>query len=528
MRAIAVFSPRQANVYQEVAEGLCGNAPRSLKKAVSLLVCVAGAACEVRDVTTEVRFASAERVVRVLALAVLAVMEFATASAYAQDRATSTPNAGGNAVTRATVPAQSPSPAAATTAAPSPSHPVSGAPSSTLDQVPAAPLAAKGSQVNGSGAPESAWATYRCTYITARKDQKKERAGVDTAAAENATFCTPREHASTLVPDEGDVVVIFDTDKFYTALASKPPTKPWLLSVNGKRMGDSALVDGQIARNNEVLLRFRVTAGSSPDSVAFWTSAYQRSGFHEDEPLLIEVGWDGNLEYFRPPSVPLNPTVDKQEDKLLVADTGSLVLALGSGVAVFALFAWTMAFKDLFRIGATPPNSKKRLAYSFARVQWGTWTCFSVIAALYLWAVYGTFPDLTGSVFTLAAVSTLTATTSFFMDGNTPPPPTPSAGLLRDLLSGNNADMQAHRFQALLVNCLLLLAGIVFVGRHLSYPVFPDTWLAMLGISNAGALAGKQLLENQPTKATGSPVGGAAVPTLQGGTPPSVPAGRAI
>jgi hypothetical protein len=380
----------------------------------------------------------------------------------------------------------------------------------------------------GGGSGNSAWTTYLCNYITARKDKNKDRADIDTAAAQGASFCTPRQHAATLVPDEADVVVIFDAAQFSTALKNKPPTQPWLLSLNGKPMGDSALVDAQISRGKEVLLRFRITAGSSPDSVAFWTSAYQRTGFHEDEPLLIEVGWHDDPEYFRPPEKVLNPTADHQQDKLLVASSGSLALAFLAGLFVLASFAWTMVATDLFRIGATPPNSRKRLAYSFARVQWGTWTCFAVIAALYLWAVYGSFPELTGSVFALAAVSTLTATTSFFMDANTQPVSAPSAGLLHDLLSGNNDDMQAHRFQALIVNGLLLLAGIVFVGRHLSYPVFPDTWLAMLGISNAAALAGKQLLENQPSSATGAPVGGPLVPSLRAGTPSSVPGGRSV
>lgn len=341
---------------------------------------------------------------------------------------------------------------------------------------------------------KSSWTNYRCTYITARKDQEKELAALDTIASEAATFCSPREMSSTLIPGQGDVVVVLDADQFYAAMSNKPPAQPWLLSINGKTLGDSAVVDSQIARNNEVLLRFRVIAGTSPDSLAFWTSAYQRTGFHAYEPLLIELGWEDIPEYFRPPGKVPNTAAHGQRDNLRIASRGALILALGSGILVLLLFVWAMYRTDLFRVG---PSSAYLAAFSFARVQWGAWMLFALIAALYLWVIYGNFPDLTGSVAILVGVSTLTATTSFFMDPKTSSPPVATSGLLRDLLSDNNDDLQAHRLQALTVNILLLVAGIIYVGRHLSYPEFPDTWLAMLGISNAGALAGKQILENK-------------------------------
>ncbi len=370
---------------------------------------------------------------------------------------------------------------------------VSTAPSSALASPPSTEAQPKVSQTPPPALTKSSWTNYLCTYITARKDQKKELDALDTVAAQGKTFCTPRD-ASTLIPGDGDVVVVLAADQFYTALSNKPPTQPWLLSINGKSLGDSAYVDSQIARNNEVLLRFRVVAGTSADSLAFWSSAYQRTGFHTYEPLLIELGWEDIPEYFRPPGkVPVAASYSHRNN-LRVAGRIAISLALVSGLAVLGIFAWTMERTDLFRVA---PSAGYRAAYSFARVQWGAWMLFALMAALYLWVIYGNFPDLTGSVAILVGVSTLTATTSFFIDPKTTFPPVHSGGLLRDLLSDSNDDLQAHRFQALVVNTLLLVAGVVFVGRHLSYPEFPDTWLAMLGISNAGALAGKQILENK-------------------------------
>jgi hypothetical protein len=364
---------------------------------------------------------------------------------------------------------------------------------------------------------------YVCAYVTARKDRDKP--DTETKLAFGATFCPAVAHASELIPDEGDVTVVIPADQFYKALEAKPANSPWLLSLNGKSLADGAVLDSQIARGSEVLLRFRISAGTTARSQEFWTSAYQRSGFGAYEPLYVEVGWDAIPEYFRPPPTRQEGDKATYADKLRVADSSVIAIALGAGLIVLGLFVWAMGWTDIFRIGARPMTSSKRLAFSFARVQWGLWTCFAVTAALYLWAVYGSFPAVTGTVFQLAAVSTLTATTSFFMDANNRPVPQFSANLLRDLLSGNNDDIQAHRFQALLVNGLLLLAGIVFVARRLGYPDFPETWVAMLGISNAAALAGKQLLENQPSTSASTPVDKqAAVPTQL----PSVPAGRTV
>lgn len=363
----------------------------------------------------------------------------------------------------------------------------------------------------------SSSADYLCAFATAHKDKDRKTDAEAALALPFAGFCN-EEHHAVLVPDEGDVVVVVPAAAYYKARDAKG-SKPWVLMLDGKSVAESAVLDAEIPRGDEVLVRFRITSGSSADSQTFWSEAYQRSGFKRYEPLYIELGWADIPHYFRPPLVPTKPAQANSSGSLVVAGDNVVGMAAVLGALFAGFFLWAMGGTDIFRVGPRPDQMTRRLGYSFARVQWGVWNCFAVTAALYLWVVFGSFPDLTGSVLQLAAVSTLTATVSFFMDSNVQPVPQASQGLIRDLLSGNNNDLQAHRFQALMVNVLLLVAGIVLVARRLAYPDFPGNWLAMLGISNAASLAGKQFLENRPSTAATAPAnaGGAATPAIAAG-----------
>ena len=360
---------------------------------------------------------------------------------------------------------------------------------------------AKDPKVKDTEAPvltESSHVPFICAFVLTRKEQSVD---TERPKRKDSEFC-PKESKQVLFPDEGDIVVVVPADQFYVALKAMGDSD-WLLSQNGKSMADAAPLDGKVQSEKEVQLRFQITAGKTQNSQDFWTSAYQRLVFQKSEKLLVAVGWKAIPQYFRPP-------LDEAGygDTLFVADRGTISLALVYDVLVLTLFVWAMGFTDIFRVGARPVATGKRLGYSFAKVQWGVWTCLALMSAIFMWAVYGKLPDLSGSILQLSAVSTLTATVSFFMDANNPPKPRVSAGLLHDLLSGNNNEMQAHRFQALLVNFMLLSAAVVLIYRHLNYPEFPAAWLAMLGISNAGSLAGKQLLENQPSTASAQPISG--------------------
>jgi len=136
-----------------------------------------------------------------------------------------------------------------------------------------------------------------------------------------------------------------------------------------------------------------------------------------------------------------------------------------------------------------------RLPYSLSRVQWGTWMMFTVVSATYLWLVYGRLPTLDGSVVALIAISTITAGVSFFADGAVGQSTSYSNGIVQDVMTGANDAQQAHRYQAVVVNALLLVVGVVFVAQHLTFPSFDSTWLELLGLSGAAQTLLKPVLE---------------------------------
>ena len=156
-----------------------------------------------------------------------------------------------------------------------------------------------------------------------------------------------------------------------------------------------------------------------------------------------------------------------------------------------------------------------RLEYSLARVQWGLWMMFAVVAGVFLWVVYGSFQPLGGSVLALASVSAITAGASVIVDNNNGTVSGYSHGFLRDILTDPNNTAQAHRFQAVVVNVLLLTVGVVYVCQYLAYPIYDSSWLGLLGLSGFAQTAGKQLLEKPPVNTTTTSAS-------------SVPAGRSV
>lgn len=136
-----------------------------------------------------------------------------------------------------------------------------------------------------------------------------------------------------------------------------------------------------------------------------------------------------------------------------------------------------------------------RLPYSLVRVQWGAWVMFSITAAIYLWLVYGEFPALAGSVLGLVTISTVTAGGSFIVDQAKGASLDYSRSFIEDLMTGNDGVQQAHRYQAIVVNVLLLVVGVMYVVQHLLYPTFDPSWLGLLAVSGAAQTLGKQVLE---------------------------------
>ena len=149
-------------------------------------------------------------------------------------------------------------------------------------------------------------------------------------------------------------------------------------------------------------------------------------------------------------------------------------------------------------LALTSDWGKFRLPFSLAKVQWGGWMMFATTAAMFLWAAYARFPVLEGSVLGLVAISTLTAGASLIIDNTSTTPNTNySQGFFHDIMTDPNGVQQAHRYQAIVVNIMLFVVGLLYVWQHLAYPTFDQSWLELLGISGLAQVAGKGTLETK-------------------------------
>lgn len=159
--------------------------------------------------------------------------------------------------------------------------------------------------------------------------------------------------------------------------------------------------------------------------------------------------------------------------------------------------------------------TSEKASYSLGRSQLGLWFLFAIATGSYLLIIYGDLPAIDGSLLGLLGLSLGITGMSLAIDKNNPAVTfKPSQGILHDLITGWDDQYQVYRFQAVIVNLLLLAVGILHVFSHLSYPIFEPTWLAFLGISGLGYGAGKELTkENAPVPA---PKDAAPIPAQPG------------
>ena len=137
-----------------------------------------------------------------------------------------------------------------------------------------------------------------------------------------------------------------------------------------------------------------------------------------------------------------------------------------------------------------------RASFSLSRVQMALWFTFAIAAGLFLWIVYGQLRRIDNSVLVLLGLSVGTAGISMSVDRNAGGREyMPSKGIFTDLVTGFDDKQQVHRYQAVVVNLLLLFVGISHVLQHLTYPIFEPTWLALLGVSGVALGVGKQAVE---------------------------------
>jgi len=154
------------------------------------------------------------------------------------------------------------------------------------------------------------------------------------------------------------------------------------------------------------------------------------------------------------------------------------------------------------------PWKPARSTYSLGRVQVGMWLIFAITTGLFLYAVFGCLPDLPPSMLALLTVSAATTGASVMADSAAGGRDFQiSRGFLRDLTTGFDSKQQLHRFQAVVVNVMLLFVGIFSVVDELVYPTFDAAWLGFLGLSGVALAGGKQFAED--VKSGGNTDGGA-------------------
>ena len=175
---------------------------------------------------------------------------------------------------------------------------------------------------------------------------------------------------------------------------------------------------------------------------------------------------------------------------------------LAAAASALARFAVTPEEEKEVIIGLImQPGTWKpvRASFSLARVQLAVWFAFTVAAGLFFWIIYDRLPQISGSLLSLLGISILTAGASLTVDSNAGGRTySPSKGLLTDLVTGFDEKQKFHRYQAVVVNLLLLLTGFSYCLQQLAYPEFDQSWLALLGLSGATLGAGKQMLEKTP------------------------------
>lgn len=445
----------------------------------------------------------------------------------------------------------------------------------------AEPLPQQDAQDAAAAAPAAALAPIQvdCVRVLDRSDAAAARP----AAADS---CARRLKGTLVGTGDVEVGMTPASYRFVTAYEAKNDTRA-VLYVNGVPLGDDAQLVSVRQFPDTVFLRYNIMPGVH--SKLLWAALYRMGPTVQAHPLSAAVGFDrGPLSdnaTGSPVDIAITSGTHYRAGVILVVALAIAGLALGYATDIFrdgslppalrlavemkrrtargigapaeekALLeldpdytadqraACVRAARDVLA-GADPALADAgRLAaglfllradwrvlkptYSLGRVQLGLWTLFAVAAGAYLWVIYGVLPELDGSLLVLLGLSAATTTLALATDQDNPNVRfSLSRGFVNDLVTGWDDKQQLHRFQAVVVNLLLLLVGLSHVVTHLAYPIFSPNWLTLLGISGLGLAAGKKYVETQPASPQDSPLAGAVPVTMApAGTAPGTPAG---
>ncbi len=136
--------------------------------------------------------------------------------------------------------------------------------------------------------------------------------------------------------------------------------------------------------------------------------------------------------------------------------------------------------------------------YSLSRTQLAFWMVLITFSFVFIWAVTGSLPTVTGTILTLLGISIATTTGAKVIDfsqaGFDRFQNDPSRGFFLDLISDDKG-VNIHRFQLVVWTILLGFFFIRNVVTNLDMPQFDDNLLILMGISN-GTYVGLKVQEN--------------------------------
>lgn len=295
---------------------------------------------------------------------------------------------------------------------------------------------------------------------------------------------------STIFADKG----LFEPQDLYGALGWQPKTGP--LTVFPTRGAAKAQVAITTSAQFTIALLFVLItialavymargtdAMRDADTPAWWDDAVAK--WRLLRTMKDPVARDAALKK-------VDPNYDRQNDKTyLAAAEAALEGRPVASTDVLATTVGLMLCKKRWR--------PVRGSYSLSRTQLVLWFTFSVATGLFLWLLYGDLRRIDGSLLWLLGISVGTAGVSWAADRDSPVQGVykPSKGFWVDVLTGPDDRGQVHRFQAVVINLLLLIVGIFHVAQQLSYPVFDSSWLIFLGISGSAYGLGKGIVENR-------------------------------
>jgi hypothetical protein len=387
----------------------------------------------------------------------------------------------------------------------------------------------------------------------------------------------------------GDLVIsVALTDK---VALSQPALKPLELFVNGVPLGDDAKLVAIEDSDTRREYRYYIAPGKLSNNL--WSAIFREVGLYRTTPLRVGLGWNGEphsypvkdafgantvqishlgriafasfmilafiaawvyviraTDTFRdmsPPAFWRRALVARRAFREAADKEAFLKRDAGYDPAKAAEYDWQAAraldgapltaeqesAAVLGLIRAPRAWTIPRASYSLGRLQFGLWLLFAVSVGVFLWIVYGDLPGLENSIITILGFSMAVTAASLYVDQHTERPQfTPSNGFWRDLTTGFDEKQKVYRFQAVVVNLLLLFIGVYQVINLLTYPTFDPTWLALIGLSGVFLTAGKSLSEvvASPTAAPAQehtgPAGSAAQ-TPAGGQATEAGAGKA-